>query len=153
MTNDIKFEPIKPSDFDYFYDLRHRTMAEHYIRAGEVWDQEQEIQNHRKYLRQEGLKLIYNNGQRIGCVSVAPYKEGLRLGLFCIEPQHQRKGLGEQVVQKVIEEAEEQRKDIFLDVLIKNPVCSLYERAGFEPIEGDCSILVYYKKPCSSPIF
>ncbi|MGE0109769.1 MAG: GNAT family N-acetyltransferase [Bdellovibrionales bacterium] len=148
MTSTITFEPAKSSDFDYFYKLRRQTMEEHYVRVEEHWDHETELQKHRNYLNQGTVRLIYNNGIRIGCVSAAPHENGLRISLFCIEPEHQRKGLGEKVLQKIIEEAVDQRKDIFLDVLVENPVCALYERLGFERVEGDCPILVYYKKPC-----
>jgi ribosomal protein S18 acetylase RimI-like enzyme len=148
MTDDqtIKLEPAKPEDFDYFYDLRHKTMLEHFQGAGKVWD-DAELGRHRLSFNPNTLRMIHYLGQRVGFVDISPRGDDIRISLFCIEPDHQNRGIGTEVTHRIIRAAEGRRQNIIRDVLNGNRAARLYERLGFQRVEGEVEILDYYKRP------
>jgi len=135
-------EPAKPDDFAYFFDLRHRTMLEHFERAGKVWD-DAELGRHRQSFNPKTLWMIHNKGERVGFVDISTCGADVRVSLFCIEPDHQNHNIGARVMHRIIREAEARGQNIVLDVLKGNRATTLYERLGFQRIKRDVEMLKF----------
>lgn len=152
MTNGVRitFEQTTVDDFEYFYDLRHRTMLEHFIRAGKEWDETIERENHRQSFNPETLRGIAYNGKRVGFINVGITQDKMRISLFCIEPTSQNCGIGTEVLLKIISEADTRELPVALDVLKGNQSYRLYERMGFSQTAGAIDILDYYTLPLTS---
>lgn len=127
----VSFKSAVESDFDYFYDLRKRTMTEHFSRVGKTWGDE-ELTRHREVFDRKKLTMISLRGTIVGFVNVSSSKHEVLISHFCIEPDQQGSGLGSYVLKCVINEAARERKSIKLDILKKNKALKLYKRFGFK---------------------
>ena len=149
-VSDIHFTAAKPEDFDYFYDLRKRTMVEHFMRAGKEWPEAEELALHRQRFDVHSLRMISLKGERIGFVGVRPVKDAVDIELFCIEPRFQNQGIGRRVMEMILTEPELRGRKIILDVLHGNPAARLYERLGFLRTHEDDK-LAYYALSIQAP--
>lgn len=144
-AQNIHFVPAEAEDFDYFYALRKETMFEHFQRAGKDWPEEEELCLHRQRFDVRFLRMIYLNNERIGFFSTAPHEErGFIIELFCIEPKHQKKGIGTRVMEMVLSESALQGQEIHIDVLHGNPAAHLYEGLGFTRTSKEHDKLAFY---------
>jgi ribosomal protein S18 acetylase RimI-like enzyme len=79
--------------------------------------------------------VIRSNNLEVGFL-MAPIQDGVRwIHTICIVPEHQKRGIGTEVIRSVIAEAGAQKMPLYLSVLKVNPARRLYERLGFEVIE------------------
>lgn len=146
-SQSFHFESPTMYDFEWYYNLRKRTMFEHFMNAGKGWPEELERARHREGYNPNTLRIICLGDKRIGCINVAKSSEGLHVNAFCVEPEYQRKGYGARVLQQILDEPENRDIPCTLDVLIHNPSYRIYERLGFVRVEGPNPILVYYARP------
>jgi ribosomal protein S18 acetylase RimI-like enzyme len=78
---------------------------------------------------------VHANNLAVGFI-MAPIKDGARwIHTICIVPEHQRKGIGTEVLRRAVAQAKEQKMSLYLSVLKVNPARRLYERLGFRVIE------------------
>jgi ribosomal protein S18 acetylase RimI-like enzyme len=78
------------------------------------------------------LQIIEKDGESIGYVSVRRPSDEIFLAAIEIAPQHQKQGIGSQLVRELLDEADRSRLAVRLLVLKVNPVRRLYERLGFQ---------------------
>lgn len=144
----IRFVAAKAGDFEYFYTLRRTTMFEHYVRAGLDWPEETEFARHRKTFDENlsFLRMIHRGERRIGFIKVRFESDAIAIGLFCIEPEHQKQGIGTRVMDMILAEPEVSSRELRLDVLHSNHAAHLYERMGFTRMSSD-DLLHYYVRP------
>jgi len=75
--------------------------------------------------------IIRLDDRDIGWMQIAESEEELFLKQFFVHPDCQRRGIGTQLLQALIERAAQTRKAVTLGVVKGNPARSLYERHGF----------------------
>ena len=126
----VNFTSAAPNDFEYFYDLRKKTMEEHFVRVGKIWD-DNELRLHQESFRMNKLVMILYRGHKVGFVNVVPSKSEVLVSHFCIDPDNQSHGLGRYVMDCIVSEAERANKKVVLDVLKGNKAIRLYRRMGF----------------------
>jgi ribosomal protein S18 acetylase RimI-like enzyme len=79
--------------------------------------------------------VIRSNDLAVGFI-MAPIKDGARwIHTICIVPEHQRNGIGTEIIRRAVAQAREQKISLYLSVLKVNPARRLYERLGFRVIE------------------
>lgn len=79
---------------------------------------------------EEYYKIIYNN-EMVGFVGIKNYEKEIYLYRFFVIEKYRNKGIGTIVLEKIIDIAKQQNKDISLDVIGENIARNLYERLGF----------------------
>jgi ribosomal protein S18 acetylase RimI-like enzyme len=145
---DISFIPTTETDYEEFKLLRQSVMREHVERQGLPWRQWREDEFHKELFDKPGLQVILYKGERIGFVGVREEAGNVIIDRLVIAPAYQRKGIGTDVMQKIIADPSSRGKCLTLDVLKMNPARRLYERLGFILISED-EELAYYRR-CAS---
>ena len=125
-----KVELIKENN-DFFRDWiieewkHHNTVDEVYqlriIKPEELTFQENE----------EYYKIMFDN-KMVGFIGIKDYEKELYLYRFFIEETSRNKGIGTIALNKIIDMARKQNKDMTLEVMGENIARDLYERLGFK---------------------
>jgi ribosomal protein S18 acetylase RimI-like enzyme len=85
-----------------------------------------------KFERNEVYFRIVQGDTEVGFVGFKTYEDKIYIYRFFIEPEYRNKGIGTEVLNKIIEYAKSKNKDIELDVVCRNRVIELYRRMGFK---------------------
>ena len=125
----IGFRAATAEDFDYCKRMYFAEM-EWIIRELHL-DELAQADKFRQQWIQEQVRIITLNGVDIGWLQSFTEGDGLFLGQLFVERDHQRRGIGTEVVKRLIKEAEALNQAVRLDVVKINPAIRLYERLGF----------------------
>ena len=130
----IGFRPALDNDIDFLYALHVATMKE-YVDKTWSWNEiYQETRFKKNYVPAE-IQIITLDAQAVGMISLEERHEDIFLRVIEIHPMYQRRGLGTTIIQKIIDDASDQRKPVRLQVLKVNPAKRLYDRLGFAVTE------------------
>ncbi|MFX1427335.1 MAG: GNAT family N-acetyltransferase [Promethearchaeota archaeon] len=131
----IQLRQAKESDYDFCFLLKKATLKD-YIAKTWGWDEQWQIEYHSQHFNPDLLKIITKSEQDIGCISIIKEYDYYILSLIEILPKFQNLGIGTNLIQKLLSDAKEQQKNVYLQVLISNKKAKkLYERLGFKIIE------------------
>lgn len=126
--------PVSPADESYLLALRQRTMDEHFARLDEVPTKDAHLERLRDHYGD--IRVIHVDDRPVGMVKAYRGEAEWVLSQVQIAPEHQGKGLGEQVVRLLLADAKRDAVPVTLRVLTGNPARRLYERLGFVEFEG-----------------
>ena len=73
-----------------------------------------------------------NYNEMVGFIGIKNYDKELYLYRFFIDEKNRNKGIGTIALNKIIDMAREQNKDMTLEVIGDNIARDLYERLGFK---------------------
>ena len=85
----------------------------------------------RKQWRPAQVCIIQADGVDVGWLQTVVSKSEHMLGQIFVDAPHQRKGIGTEVLRRIVEEASRMELPIRLAVVKFNPSRRLYERLGF----------------------
>ena len=129
----VGFRPARENDYDFLYALHAATMKEY---VNKTWGDDTFQENlFRKNFIPSQIQIITLAGNDIGMISLEENDKDIFLRVIEIHPKHQRQGFGTTIIQKIIDVATRQRKEVRLQVLKVNPAKQLYDRLGFAVIE------------------
>lgn len=80
---------------------------------------------------EEYYKIIFNS-EMIGFIGIKNYEKEIYLYRFFIDEKYRNQGIGTIALNKIIDMAKEQDKDMSLEVMGENIARDLYERLGFK---------------------
>ena len=80
---------------------------------------------------EEYYKIIYND-KMVGFIGIKNNEKEIYLYRFFIDEKYRNKGIGTIALNKIIDIAKEQNKDMSLEVMGENIARDLYERLGFK---------------------
>ena len=80
---------------------------------------------------EEYYKILYNN-KMVGFIGSKNYEKEIYLYRFFIDEKYRNQGIGTIALNKIINMAKEQNKDMSLEVIGENIARDLYERLGFK---------------------
>lgn len=80
---------------------------------------------------EEYYKIMYNN-EMVGFIGIKNYEKEIYLYRFFIDEKYRGQGIGTIALNKLIDMAKEQDKDMSLEVMGDNIARDLYERLGFK---------------------
>lgn len=80
---------------------------------------------------EEYYKIMFNN-EMVGFIGIKNYPKELYLYRFYIDEKYRNNGLGTIALNKLIDMAKQQDKDMSLEVMGENIARDLYERLGFK---------------------
>lgn len=131
---EVVFRPAKEGDFDFLYGLHVRTIKA-YVEQTWGWDETFQRDRFRANFSPALDQLVSLSGKDIGMLSLEDRAADVFLRRIEIDPQHQNRGIGTTIIRKVIADAAQEGKPVFLHVLKVNPAVSLYQRLGFAIVE------------------
>ena len=129
---EFALEPIGEADFEFRYAV-YEVAIKPYIDTLFGWEASQ----HREYLRANlagsgNHFALVVDGERVGIVQIEEGEDRISLHQLEIMPAFQGRGIGTELVQSLIERAEESGKFVQLSVFNLNTRArQLYERLGF----------------------
>lgn len=80
---------------------------------------------------EEYYKVMFNN-EMIGFIGIKNYEKEIYLYRFFIDEKYRGQGIGTMALNKIIDMAKKQDKDMSLEVMGENIARDLYERLGFK---------------------
>jgi ribosomal protein S18 acetylase RimI-like enzyme len=138
----IDLRPACSDDYVFALNLYLKAIKPLAIAWMEWVDQDQEAQ-FASLWRPDDTRIITLNGEEdIGWVEFRPTGDELFLKQLYISPAHQRRGIGSQVMQRLMEERRGTAQSMALFVLKNNPAFRFYERHGFEVVRETHTTLV-----------
>jgi GNAT superfamily N-acetyltransferase len=131
----IAFRPALPGDFDYCARLYFVGM-DRVIRELKL-DYDAQVASFRRQWREAEVRIILRDGAEIGWLQSASRDGSLFLAQLFVEAPLQRRGLGTEVMHRLISEAATAHQPMTLGVVKTNPAKRLYERLGFRVTHED----------------
>jgi ribosomal protein S18 acetylase RimI-like enzyme len=139
--------PARPEDFHYcaalYFTEMERTIAElgvekaeHAAGFRERWDAAQ-------------VRIITLDGRDIGWLQTMTRAGALFLGQLFVAPAFQRRGIGTEVMNCLIDEATRAGQAMTLGVVKTNPALRLYRRLGFQVTHDDDRKFYMRRSPLS----
>lgn len=120
--------PVVEGDFDFLWDLKVATLKP-YIEQIYEWDELQARDILRNVMR--GAHIVLLQGKPAGMLKVEVVGGFVYLAEIGLMPEHQKKGLGTQIIRDVLAMADRRGMPTELQVFAINPAAKLYERLGF----------------------
>ena len=121
--------PATPEDLAFLVDLRRRTMVAHLAAMGIAPSEEQLVE--RVLVAYDCAHIILLAGRPAGLLKVVRDGDHWELVQIQLAPEVQGKGLGAELLRRVVAEARGAGATLRLSVLKANPARRLYERLGF----------------------
>lgn len=131
----LSFRPATEADVGALMELRKATMMAHLQRAGAPSDEQSLLA--RVTYRLEDAQLVFMGTEMVGLLKVSRTGQEWKLVQIQVTPARQGQGLGEQLIRRVLADADRQGCSVVLDVLRGNPAKRLYERLGFVAVSED----------------
>lgn len=129
----IGLRPAGENDFPFLYALHTATMKE-YVEQTWGWDEIFQETRFQETFVPGDTRIITLDGQDIGMLSIEERDAEVFLALIEIAPQHQHRGIGTAVIEKIIADGIRKSKPVLLHVLKVNPAKRLYDRLGFSVV-------------------
>jgi len=125
----IGFQQARQEDVPFLLKLRKASMGEHLLTAGLNLTDQQHLERINECFADSSIILL--DQQPIGLIKLGLIKGNLHIRQLQISPKYQGKGIGGKVLTLAKKKAKSLNLPLTLNVLLANPVISLYLRHGF----------------------
>jgi GNAT superfamily N-acetyltransferase len=132
----ITLRAARPDDYGFAKQIYYETMRWIIERLFD-WDEEREDRKFAEQFKLEEVRIITADGRDVGWIQTQPADGALYLGQLYVVPAWQRRGIGSQVVTRLIAEARHQGRALTLSVVKINPARRFYEALGFRITHDD----------------
>lgn len=132
---DIELAKAKDGDIEFLVQLRKSTMGEHLKKAGLYLSEEEHLS--RVKIHFDSSYVIKEKEEKIGVLKYVETTNTIEVLQFQILSNHQGRGIGNYLLNHMIQLSGSQNKNLTLKVLRENPARHLYERNGFQIIGED----------------
>lgn len=111
----------------------HRSAMFGYVNSVWGWDEADQQQRFRDYVRSARLQVITVDSQEVGFLDVVKNEDNLYVSNIELAPAYQGKGLGTAIMEDLIAQARHESLPVKLQVLkINQGAKRLYQRLGFD---------------------
>jgi GNAT superfamily N-acetyltransferase len=131
----VAFRPALPQDFDYCERLYFAEMER--INRELKLDRDVQVASFRRRWEVAQVRIITLDGADIGWLQSTTRDGTLFLGQLFVDAPFQRRGIGTEVMHRLIGEATRDGQVMTLGVVKTNPAKWLYERLGFRTSHED----------------
>jgi N-acetylglutamate synthase-like GNAT family acetyltransferase len=126
----LTFRKGTEEDMEFLLWLRKQTMTEHLLHAGKEVNEENLLDRIKHHF--EHAKIILQKDQKIGLLKLVENESEIEILQIQIEPNHQNKGIGKEIIQSIIQKASTKNIPVKLSVLKTNKAKNLCKTLGFE---------------------
>ena len=140
----ITTRQVSVADYDFLLALRSETMGR-YAEKIYSWDEDTQEEYFRKTFKPKDMKIIQCAGTDVGMCYVVEEDECYSIKRMEILPEYQNRGIGTEILRKILKRAEQEDKTVRLRVFKINPARRFYERHGFQ-ITGETETHYYMEK-------
>ena len=141
--------PADTSDAPFAYMVKRAALGEY---VAQVWGWDEAVQRsyHASDWAAHRPDIVELDGVPIGTLEVAEHRDYIYVGEFYLLPEYQRRGIGTELLRRVLAQADGAGRATRLQFLRVNPVRSLYERHGFE-ITGESTTHYFAERSPAPP--
>lgn len=136
-----------PDDSEFLFNLKKQTLKE-YITQIWGWDEKDQHDYHKKNFEPEKYRIIQQNGEDIGCISIEEHHNKIMLNIIEIVPEYQNKGIGSKLIRDLIKRGSQENKTVELQVFkVNQRAFKLYRTLGFKLVnETETHYQMTYQK-------
>ena len=134
-TPEVSLRPATVDDSEFAYRTTRDTMREYALATWGAWNEEEARQRSSENIAAGATQIIEFEGTAIGIHVVKREPDCIRLLQIFILPEYQRRGIGTQLIERLLAGARRARLPLRLRVLRVNPAFALYRRMGFNVAE------------------
>jgi GNAT superfamily N-acetyltransferase len=139
-------EVVPAADGDYEFSYQVKKAAEGALITQVFgWDEAFQREYHLREWRQRRPSLITVGGRAVGTVELADEDGARRIGQFFVLPEFQNRGIGSEILVRVLRQADDAGQVTRLALLAGNRCESLYRRHGFE-VNGEDGALRFMER-------
>lgn len=140
MPEDVALRPVRESDEAFLYRVYASTRSDELAPVPwtaaekEAFLRQQFAAQHRYYreqFRTASFDLIERGGEPLGRLYVDRRRDEIRVIDIALLPEHRGGGLGNALMQRLLDEAAAQGQRVSVHVERENPALRLYRRLGF----------------------
>jgi ribosomal protein S18 acetylase RimI-like enzyme len=132
----VDLRAATPVDYAFARTVHHAGMRWIAERLSGWDDAAQDEKFERQFVLPE-VRIIVTGGQDVGYVQVAAEPDALLLKELHIAAPFQKRGIGTEVLRRLLTEAARMGKPMTVGVVTFNPAFRLYERLGFRIVRRD----------------
>jgi ribosomal protein S18 acetylase RimI-like enzyme len=127
----LVIRPATSNDSSFSYAVKRAALGDY---VAQVWGWDETVQQnyHAADWAAHRPDIVELDDIPIGTLEVVEHHDHLYIGEFYLLPQYQRRGIGTELLRRVLTQADAAAVPVRLQFLKVNPVRSLYERHGFE---------------------
>ncbi len=139
------FRQATAADYEFLYNLNVISLRK-YVEATWGWEEAWQQEYFARKFDPDPRQIIQVAGEDVGVVVVEERDGDLYLALIELLPAYQGRGIGTQIIKKLMAQAVEEQRPLSLHVLKTNtPALRLYQRLGFEIVADE---KIRYKMSC-----
>jgi GNAT superfamily N-acetyltransferase len=131
----LTLRPANASDVEFALRVERETMREYATATWGSWLEDQARSRTVKNVLAGQTQIVEFGGVPVGTEVVERTAEHIRLLQLFILPEHQRQGIGSELVERLIQEGRNTGLPLKLRVLRVNPAQLLYKRLGFTVVD------------------
>ena len=139
--------PATEDDRRFLRQLHHRCFRR-WVEEVWGWDDAEQDRRFDAAWTTAGHFVVELNGTPIGALRTSQRHDHLFIDDIEIDPDHQGRGIGTRLLQRVLADAESSGTSVRLQVLRNNPAKRLYERLGFR-VDGSNDTHYLMQRPPS----
>ena len=131
MPTPYRLTPTTPGDEAWLDALRRAAYRDLFDATWGGWDEERHRQHLAKSLGLGNIRAIEIDGARVGMLQVFEHADSVKISEIQVDPRHQGRGIGTQVILDVVARAHAQGKKVVLATGLTLPrALALYRRLG-----------------------
>jgi GNAT superfamily N-acetyltransferase len=117
-------------NFEFALAAKREALGPHIMKRW-GWDDELQRRTHSERWEAKHFFRIVRDGVSLGTIAIDEAPDHLRVGEFYLLSPFQGKGIGSEVLSRILGEAGSTRRPVRLECLKWNPALSFYKRHGF----------------------
>jgi len=133
---DIALRPALPQDRAFARALYFETMR-WIIERLFGWNEAREERNFASFYEAGDVQIITAGGADVGWMQELADEATIFLGSLYVKPQMQCRGIGSEILRRLLDRAKREGKSVTLAVVKINPAVQFYERHGFRRTHED----------------
>ena len=131
MPLNLSLRQATPADSEFCYEVKKAAHRENIVRIYGPWDEDFQRHFHERQWHPEGVCIIVSAGADAGRVWLKRLPAEMSVNGLYILPEHQRKGIGRELLTQVQRECAETGNTIRLRVMKVNTATEFYTKLGF----------------------
>jgi GNAT superfamily N-acetyltransferase len=144
----LALRPARESDSPFTYAVKREALGNY---VAQVWGWDEAVQRayHAADWERHRPDIVELEGTPIGTLEIIENDDHVYIGEFYLLPEYQRRGIGTELLRRVLERADRIGVPSRLQFLKVNPVRSLYERHGFR-VTGESATHYFAERPTAA---
>jgi GNAT superfamily N-acetyltransferase len=143
--SDYKIIPYSAKHEEFFWQL-HVQHNKSYIEKHFGWNEAETRKTQQARVAESDVFIITMNNKPIGCYFITNQKDSYKLARFFLIDEMQGKGLGRDIVRKILADYASSDKPVTINVWQGNPVIRFWEKMGFRRFSED-EHFIYMRYP------